>query len=95
LLSQPPHADAFLASTQALGAIDVRGAGEEGAVFVYVLHTIDEFSLDCVRVIAKRHWPDRPIVIGRRAAHEAPRWDGRRYEESGPVAVGGQKSRAS
>jgi hypothetical protein len=61
-----PSAEAFRHLTEALGVVDVRESTDSGAIFVFMALDAHDEELDGVRVLARREWPDRSVVIARR-----------------------------
>jgi hypothetical protein len=87
MASEPPNVTEFMAMTELLGCLGVRSVGQSGAIFVFIPPSIDESSLDYIRMLARRFWPGRPIVLGRRSTHQTPRWMASNTDESGPVEI--------
>ena len=62
-------ADRFLRLGETLGVIDVReGGAARPCVLVFVAQDTDDDDLAAVKVLARIQWPDREILVSRRAA---------------------------
>jgi hypothetical protein len=64
-------ADEFFRSHAPLGVTDVRVAGSDDCVYVFVAsgHTDDELTI--IRLGAAKQWPKRQLVIAIRRAYES------------------------
>lgn len=61
-------ADRFLRIGETLGVVDVReGGAARPCVLVFVAQDTDDDDMAAVKVLARIQWPDREILVSRRA----------------------------
>ncbi len=64
---RPEGTARFLELTSALGVVDVRSTDCQ-CICVVASDATDEERMDTIRILARIEWPDRAIVVARRAS---------------------------
>jgi len=93
---RPEGSERFLELTSALGVVDVRSADCQ-CIFVVAGAATDDEHMDAIRILARIEWPERAIVVARKASiqvadRRAARWQDSRPNDSDFDSFGGIRS---